>query len=44
MVEVFARQVPSGRIVRLPGASHAVFRSNQAEVLSAIDAFISRLP
>jgi pimeloyl-ACP methyl ester carboxylesterase len=35
---------PNARIVRLPYANHYVFRSNQADVLREIDAFIDSLP
>jgi pimeloyl-ACP methyl ester carboxylesterase len=40
----FQRQVPSARIVRLPHASHDIVLSNEADVLSAINAFIDSLP
>jgi pimeloyl-ACP methyl ester carboxylesterase len=40
----FQRQVPQARIVRLPRASHLVFRSNEVEVLNAVNAFIYSLP
>ena len=38
------RQVPQARIVRLPHASHLVFRSNEMDVLNAMNAFIDALP
>lgn len=40
----FQRQVPQARIVRLPRASHVIYRSNQAEVLDAMSAFTDTLP
>jgi pimeloyl-ACP methyl ester carboxylesterase len=40
----FQRQVPQARIVRLPHASHLIFRSNEAEVVSDMNAFIDSLP
>ena len=40
----FERQVPSAHVVRIPNASHYVFRSNEADVLREINAFISTLP
>jgi pimeloyl-ACP methyl ester carboxylesterase len=43
-VEAFQRGLPSARVVRLPHANHYVFESNQAEVLTDVNAFISTLP
>jgi len=43
-VKAFETQVPSAHVVRIPHASHYVFRSNEQEVLREIDAFISTLP
>ncbi|MGH9883977.1 MAG: alpha/beta fold hydrolase [bacterium] len=40
----FERGVPTARVVRIPNANHYVFRSNEAQVLSEMRAFISRLP
>jgi pimeloyl-ACP methyl ester carboxylesterase len=40
----FERQVPSAHVVRIPNASHYVFRSNEADVLREMNAFISTLP
>jgi pimeloyl-ACP methyl ester carboxylesterase len=40
----FARQVPSAHVVRIPHATHYVFRSNEADVLREINAFIATLP
>jgi hypothetical protein len=40
----FQRQVPSARIVRLPHADHIIFRSNEADVLREMNAFIGSLP
>jgi pimeloyl-ACP methyl ester carboxylesterase len=36
--------LPTARVVRLPHASHFVFRSNEAEVLHEIGTFIAGLP
>jgi pimeloyl-ACP methyl ester carboxylesterase len=36
--------VPSAHIVRLPGADHNVFRSNEADVFREMNAFLARLP
>lgn len=36
--------IPGAKVVRLPGANHYVFRSNEAEVLREINAFIGGLP
>lgn len=40
----FARAVPQARVVVLPNANHFVFRSNAAEVIGAMRAFIDALP
>jgi non-heme chloroperoxidase len=42
--KAFETQVPSAHVVRIPHASHYVFRSNEQEVLQKMDAFISALP
>ena len=43
-VSAFARGVPQARVVRLPRADHFVFRSNEADVLREMRAFIDGLP
>ena len=43
-VSAFARGVPQARVVRIPRANHFVFRSNEAEVLREMRAFINSLP
>lgn len=40
----FERQVPSAHVVRIPNADHSVFRSNEADVLREMNAFIGTLP
>jgi pimeloyl-ACP methyl ester carboxylesterase len=40
----FARANPSAHVVRLPNANHYVFRSNEADVLREIQAFVGGLP
>lgn len=42
-IKAFENGVPSARIVRLPGAHHYVFLSNEADVLRDIRAFIASL-
>lgn len=42
--DAFARGVPQARVVRVPNASHFIFRSNEDEVLRAIHNFIDALP
>jgi pimeloyl-ACP methyl ester carboxylesterase len=42
-INAFERGVPSARVVRLPHANHYVFRSNEADVLREIRAFIAGL-
>lgn len=41
--KAFERAVPSSRIVRVPGATHYVFGSHEAEVLKEIQHFSGRL-
>jgi pimeloyl-ACP methyl ester carboxylesterase len=43
-VAAFERQVPSAHVVRVPHATHYVFRSNEADVLREMNAFIATLP
>jgi len=43
-IGVFARGVPQAEIVILPNATHFVFNSNPAEVLTRMRAFMDRLP
>ena len=43
-VKAFETQVPAVHVVRIPHASHYVFRSNEQEVLKEMDVFISALP
>jgi len=40
----FEQGVPSARVVRIPHAGHFVFRTNEADVLREIGAFIGSLP
>ncbi|MDE2182817.1 MAG: alpha/beta hydrolase [Alphaproteobacteria bacterium] len=40
----FQKGVPQARVVILPYASHVVFRSNTAEVIREMNAFMARLP
>ncbi|WP_255551123.1 alpha/beta hydrolase [Granulicella sp. dw_53] len=40
----FKTQAPSAHVVRIPNANHYLFRSNEADVLREINAFISTLP
>ena len=42
-VKAFETQVPAAHIVRIPHASHYVFRSNEEDVLREMNAFISTL-
>lgn len=43
LAKAFESGVPSARVVRLPHASHMVFRSNEADVLREMNAFIGSL-
>ena len=42
--EAFAAGVPSAHVVRLANADHYVFRSNEAEVIREMNAFLEKLP
>jgi pimeloyl-ACP methyl ester carboxylesterase len=42
--DAFAAGIPSARVVRLPNADHYVFRSNEAEVMQEMNAFLTKLP
>jgi pimeloyl-ACP methyl ester carboxylesterase len=42
--KAFENSVPGSHVVRLPGAHHYVFLSNEADVLREIDAFVAGLP
>jgi non-heme chloroperoxidase len=41
--ELYEKQAPSARVVRLPHASHYVWRSNEADVLREMNAFMDGL-
>jgi len=41
--EAFEKSLPSARVVRLPFASHYVFRSNEADVVREMNAFMATL-
>jgi pimeloyl-ACP methyl ester carboxylesterase len=43
-ITAFELQASSAHIVRIPNANHYVFRSNEADVLREMNAFISALP
>jgi non-heme chloroperoxidase len=40
----FAAGVPLAKVVRLPNANHYVFRSNEADVIRAMNDFLDKLP
>jgi non-heme chloroperoxidase len=42
--DAFEAGVPGSRVVRIPNASHMIFKSNEADVLREMDAFMSKLP
>jgi non-heme chloroperoxidase len=42
--DAFAAGVPSAHVLRLANADHYVFRSNEADVIREINAFLSNLP
>jgi len=43
-VDAFQATLPNARVVRLPYASHFVFRSNEADVVREMNAFLASLP
>lgn len=43
-IDAFAKGNPQARIVRIANADHFVFKSNEADVLREMDAFIAQLP
>jgi pimeloyl-ACP methyl ester carboxylesterase len=43
-VKAFESGLPSAKVVRLPGADHAVFASNEADVLREMSSFLAVLP
>jgi non-heme chloroperoxidase len=42
--KAFETQVPNAKVIRIPRANHYVFRSNEADVLREMNAFIATLP
>lgn len=44
MQDTFRAGVKNSRVVEIPGASHYIFRSNEAEVLREMRAFLKTLP
>jgi non-heme chloroperoxidase len=44
LANAFEKGVPSARVIRLPNADHYIFRSNEAEVLRAMNDFLDKLP
>jgi hypothetical protein len=44
MGDTFRSGVKNSRVIEIPGASHYIFKSNEAEVLREIRAFLKTLP
>jgi non-heme chloroperoxidase len=42
--DAFQAGVPSAKVIRIPNADHFIFRSNEAEVMREMNAFIASLP
>jgi hypothetical protein len=42
--KAFENGVPTAQIIRLPGAHHYIFLSNEADVLREMRAFVAKLP
>jgi pimeloyl-ACP methyl ester carboxylesterase len=40
----FEAGIPSAHVVRIPNADHFIFRSNEAEVIREMNAFLAKLP
>ncbi|HZS57102.1 MAG TPA: alpha/beta hydrolase [Bryobacteraceae bacterium] len=43
-IKAFQAAVPSARVILIPNASHAIYRSNEAEVVREIKSFTATLP
>jgi non-heme chloroperoxidase len=43
-VDAFEKGVPNARVVRIPYASHGIYRSNEEDVLREMNAFLKALP
>jgi pimeloyl-ACP methyl ester carboxylesterase len=43
-VHAFQTDVPTAEVVSIPNADHYVFQSNEAQVLSAMNTFLAKLP
>jgi pimeloyl-ACP methyl ester carboxylesterase len=43
-VRAFQTDVPGAEVVSIPNADHYVFQSNEAQVLSAMNGFLAKLP
>jgi non-heme chloroperoxidase len=44
LAKTFEEGVPSAHVIRIANADHTVFRSNEAEVFQAMNAFVAKLP
>jgi hypothetical protein len=44
LANAFEAGVPSAKVIRLPNADHYIFRSDEAEVLRAMNDFLGKLP
>ncbi len=44
MKDTFRSGVKNSRVIEVPGASHYIFRNNEADVLCEIRAFLETLP
>jgi hypothetical protein len=43
-VKAFESGLPSAKVIRLPGADHLIFISNESEVLREMNSFLATLP
>jgi non-heme chloroperoxidase len=43
-IQSLKMHVPSAQIVVLPNADHYIYRSNEADVIHAMQAFLAKLP
>ena len=42
-IDVFQKAIPEAKVVRLPNASHYVFRSNDLDIELAMNTFLAEL-
>jgi hypothetical protein len=43
-LELFEKAAPNAKVIRIGGASHYIYRSNEADVIREMNAFLDGLP